>query len=131
MPENKAVAFRNKNTFQYNAYCFNGDHGGRGGFYPEGNSVYPRGSSREEVSAQGVVSTQTPTGPRGRHPLVNRMTYGCENLTFPLQKPIHTVRQMLKQNSFSHFSNLEMISSLEFFAFDGKFAKLAMEFSLN
>ena len=76
---------------------------------------------------KGWYLPRHPPGPRGRHSVVNRMTYRCENLTFPLQKPIHTVRQILKQNSFSHFSNFAMISSLEFFAFDRKFAKLAIK----
>ena len=39
--------------------CYSAELRGKG-FYPEGNSIYPRGSSREEVSAQGVASTDTP-----------------------------------------------------------------------
>ena len=41
---------------------------GGGGFYSEGHSVYPRASSRKGLSAEGVVSTQTPPGRRRRHP---------------------------------------------------------------
>ena len=124
---------------EMHAVCFSAELRGKC-FYPEGNSVYPRGSSREEMSAEGVASTDTPWTQRQTPPPpppVNRMTHKCKNLTFPQlglravkwqhvnqpQKPIHTVRQELQQNSVSNFSNFEMNSSLEFFAFDRKFAK--------